>query len=343
MRNIFKYTLYGLRSRLSNIRTKKALERQRASIVNEAVDHLVDGIDPKIRFVSGYKKKLWREVDKALIYIDWLVDTIPGPVEFNRNAFATNPLVNAVFATVGDLQRTFSQSDALRAFFDDAMNVNVETCYALMCMEKKEHAGFGMELVGDVVKRDVPRITVNFSTHSILSPATTEKEVRRSLKRCIFDALISNTFESVIAHHLREGGTDEYRKLLDRRYKANQAWGQELTDLILSIRADAVGSDAVPADVESAKEENHTQNYHIDTPADHLERILEILSHPEDMVRLNHISINLTRMGIKVKDNSKQTYNKIQLTELMINNTWRRIIVLVKYPRNEMLSKDDFF
>ena len=343
MRSFFKYIVFGLRSRLDKRRAEKALERKRAAIVKEAIDRLVDGIDPNMRLVVGYKKKLWQAVDKALIYIAWLVDTIPGPIDCNRKAFATDPLVNAVFATTTDLQRTFSQSEALRAFFADALNVNLDECYALMCMEKKEQSGFGMELQGDLVKKDVPRIAVNFFDHNILSPAATATEVRDSLKRCIFDALISNTFEAVMANHLREAGTDEYRKVLDKRYKANQAWGQELTSLILSIRTDAITGKTASRKDTTTETENNAVDSQLETPAERLARVIDILTHPESMIRLDHISMNLTRLGIKVKEDSSQAGNKIQFTELVINDVWRRVILLVRYPRDEMLAKDDLF
>ncbi len=337
--------LFGLRSRLDKRKAEKARDRQRATTIDEAIEHLVDGVDPKIRLVIGYKKKLWPAVDKALIYIAWLVDTIPGPVECGRKAFANDPLVNAVFATAADVQKTFSQSEAVRAFFDDAMNVNVDECFALMCMEKEEHTGFGMELEGDFVKKDVPQVSVNFFAHSIMAPAATEKEVRSGLKQCIFDALISNIFETVMANHLREAGTDEYRKLLDRRYQANQAWGQELTDLILSIRSDAISAKATskPDDEAIEQVENGSSENQQQTPADRLSRVVEILTHPETIVRLNHIKMNLSRMGIKVKQGSGLPANIIEFTEIAISTVWRRIIVLVRFPRKEMLLKDDLF
>jgi hypothetical protein len=343
MTSIFKHMLFRLRSRLDKRRAEKALDRKRAAMVEEAIEHLVDGIDPNMRLVAGYKKKLWQAIDKALIYIAWLVDTIPGPVECNRKSFVADPRVNAIFATAGDIQRIFSQSEALRVFFKDAMNVNVDDCYALLCMEKEERNGFGVELEGDLVKKEVPQVSVNFSAHNVMSPAATEKEVRSCLKQCIFDALISNTFESVMASHMREAGTDEYRKVLDRRYKANQAWGQELTNLILSIRADAINAKRTSANETMEQNESSVKASHLETPGDHLTRVMEILAHPENMVRLNHISINLTRLGIKVKEGSSQSSNKIELTELEINDVWHRIIVLVRYPRNEMLSKNDLF
>ena len=343
MRSRFKYVLFGLRSRLDKRKAEKAQERKKTATIDAAIEHLVDGIDPTMRAVIGYKKKLWQAVDEVLIYIDKLVANIPGPVECNRKSFATDPLVNAIFATAGDIQKTFSQSEAVRAFFDEPMNVNVDECYALMCMEKEERTGFGVEMEGGVVKKDVPQVSVNFSAHNILSPAATESEVRSCLKQCMFDALISNTFESVMANHMRKAGTDEYRKVLDRRYKANQAWGQELTDLILSIRTDARTSNATVASVSTIQDENGAQNSQLETPEDRLTRVMEILAQPESMIRLTHISMNLTRLGIKVKEGSSQAFNTIEFTEIAINAVWHRIIVLVRYPRNEMLLKDGLF
>jgi hypothetical protein len=343
MRSRFKYLLFGLRSQLGKRKAEKAQERKKAATIDVAIEHLVDGIDPTMRVVIGYKKKLWQAVDEVLNYIDLLVEKIPGPVECNRKSFATDPLVNAIFATAGDIQKIFSQSEAVRAFFDEPMNMNVDECYALMCMEKEERTGFGVGLEGDVVKKDVPQVSVNFFAHSVMSPAATEKEVRSCLKQCMFDALISNTFESVMADHMRKAGTDEYRKVLDRRYKANQAWGQELTDLILSIRSDAITGSASSADVSSMQDEIGVQNGQLETQDRRLAQVLEILAQPESMIRLDHIPMNLTRMGIKVEEGSSQAFNKIEFTEFSINAVWHRIIVLVRYPRNEMQQKDGLF
>ena len=343
MRSRFKYMLLGLRTKLSNRRAAKALARKKSATVNASIEQLIDGIDPNMRLVIGYKKKLIEAVETALDYIDRLVEEIPGPIEINKKAFGADPLVNAFFATASDIQKTFSQSDALRTLFEDSMNVNIDDAYALMCLEKKEHSGFGMELEGDFIKKDVPQVYVNFFAHNIMSPAATEREVRTSLKQCIFDALITHTFECVMAKHARERGSDEYRKMLDRRYKANQAWGQELTDLILSIRADTIAGNGSTQKITSNKQGVESSTGYIETPGDHLEQVRNILAHPEKMIRLNHVSLNLTRMGVKVEDNSTQSSSKIELAELEINDTWRRIITIVKYPRNEMLEKTDFF
>ena len=113
--------------------------------------------------------------------------------------------------------------------------------------------------------------------------------------------------------------------------------------MILSIRADAISSKGTPANEATEQNEISGKNGHLATPADNLTRVVDILTHPENMIRLNHISLNLTRMGVKVKESSSQSANQIKLTELVINDVWRRIIVLVKYPRDEMLSKDNLF
>ena len=335
--------LFGLRSQLDKRTAAKARERKRVAKVNAAIEHLIDGIDPNMRLILGYKKKLAEAVATALDYIDRLVERIPGPVEFNKKAFGTDPLVNALFATATDLQKTFSQSTVLRTFFEDAMNVNVEQGYALMCMEKEEHAGFGMELEGDFIKKDVPRISVNFHGHNLLAAAATEKEVRDSLKNCIFDALISNAFERVMSQHMREAGSDEYRKVLDRRYKTNLAWGQELTDLLLSIRADTRNKNSREEKNSGSKHGSDNGSGYIPTPSDRLEQVKNILSYPEKIIWLNHVSMYLTRLGVKVDDNSSESASRIELAELEIANVWRRIVLVVKYPRREMLQKTDFF
>jgi len=53
MKSIFNYMLFGLRSRLDKRSAEKARAKIREATVDEAIDHLVDGIDPKMRIVSG--------------------------------------------------------------------------------------------------------------------------------------------------------------------------------------------------------------------------------------------------------------------------------------------------
>ena len=335
--------LFGLRSRLDKRSAAKARERKRVAKVNAAIEQLIDGIDPNMRLILGYKKKLANVVSTVLDYIDGLVERIPGPVDFNKKAFGRDPLVNALFASANDLQKTFSRSDSLRTFFDDAMNVNLEQGYAMMCMEKEEHASFGMGFEGELIKKDVPRIAVNFYGHNLLAAAATEKDVRESLKNCIFDALISNAFERVMSNHMREAGSDEYRKVLDRRYKANQAWGQELTDLLLSIRADARSKNSSKERKSERTEVTNNGSGYIQTPTDRLEQVKDILSYPEKIIWLNRTVMNLTRLGFKVDDTTSEPASKIELAELEIADVWRRIVLIVKYPRSEMLDKTDFF
>ena len=168
---------------LANSSTKTCIP---ANVINEALEHVVDSIEPKMRYFPGYKKILNKGVATSLAYISNLVDTIPGPLFISSRTFTTDPQVNAYFATVADTQAVFSNSTELRDFFEAQENAALEDVYALLCMDVEEKTVMGMDLHKDIIRRDAMQTALSFSEHKILSPATNEADVRKGIKQCIF-------------------------------------------------------------------------------------------------------------------------------------------------------------
>ena len=48
------------------------------------------------------------------------------------------------------------------------------------------------------------------------------------------------------------------------------------------------------------------------------------------------VYLNLTRMSIKASQESSEVYNTIHFVELEIANVLKRVVVIVRYPRDEM-------
>ena len=47
-------------------------------------------------------------------------------------------------------------------------------------------------------------------------------------------------------------------------------------------------------------------------------------------------------MGVKIREGSGQSGAKIDMAEIKIGNTPKRVVLLARFPRNELLPKEDF-
>ena len=107
-----------------------------ANVLNEALERVVDGTDPNMRYFPGYKKILNNSVATSLAYISNLVDTIPGPIFISSKTFISDPQIKAYFAAIADIQNIFSGSTELRDFFEVPENCNLREACALLCMNE---------------------------------------------------------------------------------------------------------------------------------------------------------------------------------------------------------------
>ena len=91
--------IFGIPQVILGHRETTRLSTAQRALLEEAVEGVVDGIEPKMRLVRGYQKKLQPAVATARAYIDALVERIPGPLFITPKAFVKDPYVNAFFAT----------------------------------------------------------------------------------------------------------------------------------------------------------------------------------------------------------------------------------------------------
>lgn len=327
---------------IPDIRTASKAEQFSRASIQDAIESVVEGTDPRIRLASGYKRKLQDAVTTSLAYIDDLVDSIPGPLEVNRKTFVAEPQVNAFFATPEELRSIFSQSQELREFFADNGNRDVGEGYALLCMNKQDKTVLGTELNGDMLQREVTQTTVNFSEHKILSPAASEEEVRQGVKKCIFDGLITHALQHVLDLKSQKRDLEDQRRILHARLRARQAAGNGLSTLLGAVRVHEVGDEKIEAQLAEAEQRLKYMPASLDAPRDYLNEVKNILDHPRNFIRLKLISFRLTRMGIKVGADSSQQANTVHLAELEITNVLKRVVAIVRYPRDEMLPVKGF-
>lgn len=305
--------------------------RRKDALVLEAIENVIDGTEPRIRLVPGYRRQLQHAVAGALAYVDTLVAQIPASIEFSKQAFGSDPRVNAFFASVGEMQQLFSASAALRECIDEAAACGRPACCALVCMRMAEKNRLGVELDGEMLKRDVPQTVVNFSEHKLLAPAITEQQVRQGLRRCMFDALVTHVLEAVLAMRVRQGAPEDPRHVLDARRRALRTRDRELADLLDTAQA------ALPV---AAALQGGAGGAAVLTPQDYLQQVKSLLSRPQEFVKLTRLTLNLTRMGVLSEGNDAEA-NAVDLVQIDIGEVLRRVVVLARYPGAELRAPEE--
>ena len=325
---------------LSGILRKRRVERRtrrhKVAIVQAAIEGAVDGTDARIRLVVGYRKKLWRATEHCLKYIDELIEAIPPAVEFSSRTFGCDPQVSAFFVNAADLQAAFSHSSEMRDFLEGPENSGVTECCALVCMKKTERSVFGMQLVGNMLQKDVAQTTVNFSDYEINSPAATEAETRKGLKNCLFEGLVTSALERITSSRYWRKDLDRQKSLLQAKRRALETRAQA-PDSAVDQRQQIAEITKKLIAIDERREQTCP-----DGPDAYVDQLNQVLTHPEDFVRLTRTSVTLSRLGVKIDGRSDEQGHRIELAEVEIGKSNRRVVVLAKFPTDEIRPRADF-
>lgn len=265
------------------------------SLVKAAIERAVDGTDPWIRAVSGYKKMLRPAVVRAFDHVVALVDGIAPPVEVEPGSYDRDPRLRTFFVSNTDM-RNILTSDRNLAEFQRGQAVDLLKVYALLAIEKQEKIILDAELSGDIVQHDIPQIIVSFEAHRLIDPAINEYETRHKLKRRAFDHLLSIALRRITMVKTERKKLELHRELLQSKLNLLhcEGWGfgKTVPSEILEV-----------ADVEDLLDKTETQLLALggdDRMLEvYLDIVIDVLGRPEEHLWTGKESLTVDRMGIK--------------------------------------------
>ena len=305
-----------------------------------AIEETIDGTDPRLRAVSRYQRKLSGPVSSALDYAASLVSRVPGPITMNRQAFSSDPQVRAFFGSADSMQQIFSQSREMREFLAHDRSGDVDEVYALLVVQREEKTVLGMELKGDIIRKDVQQVVVNFSGHRLVAPAATEAETREQIRELAFKDTVTGALERIVSLKSRRKELEEQRKLLQTKLRMLRAGNDMLSSLLQPVEdLDSTQVTATRQQLEKIEGELQEAVADLGTLDDYLAQVRKALSHPERRLTLKEVSFWLDPMNIKLSEDSAQRGEQIRLMEAEAGEQ-KAVVLLVKYPRNEMLTLD---
>jgi hypothetical protein len=192
-----------------------------------AIERAIDRVEPRLKQIGGYPDRYRKPVAHALEYVRTLATQVPGPVAVNRDAYASDPLVHALFSSPDEIRAALCASQAMH----DYRRVHPGACevYALLCMRRGDKIMLGMELSGDMLRRDVPQHAIYFTSHTLADPGRTEAEARECIAQGFFDSLIAHVSARIEARKQEKIRLEQARDELLAHLRASSA--ERRTDL----------------------------------------------------------------------------------------------------------------
>lgn len=307
------------------------------ALIDLAIERAVDGTDPRLRLVPGYRKRLRGPVIHAIDQVVALVDGIPAPVAADPHGYRDDFRLAALFASTGDMLQVLGRDRTLSDYLSGNEGRGAERVTALVLARREERNILGMDLVGDQVRRDVPQVTVGFSGHHLLEPRVSEDETRRFLKRRAFDHLLALALAEITEARVERADLTRQRDLLARKLRAMKR-GSLSFDRPEVGKADEAGLqvelDAVSRQLQGLGADAHVLK-------NHLEAVARRLGEAERQLRSEELRLCLSPMNIRL-DPGDPSGHEIDLQELRNARGERAVMLPVAIAPRDLPSREDF-
>jgi len=292
-------------------------------VERQAIARAVAVVEPLLKTVSGYEKRLAAPVRNALAYCDGLVAAVPGPVEVNSHAFAADPLVHALFATCNDIAATLGKSRSVKAFLAEPAHALAEEFYALLGMRRFEKNVMGMAVHGEMVCADTPQKLLYFSDHTLRELSPDIEETRRGLRLAAFDSL-ATSFAAQLA---------EMRQV---RQNLHNEWEVQRALLARPRQSGTLAAEHAQRGAELEERLRHAaENL---SPDRLLDALAAWLAAPELHLHLDPTTVSVDRMGVMVNpEATAEQVSTLSLPELIGRDRRHWIVLIAKIQRQEAL------
>src|SRR5262245_9457154 len=303
-----------------------------AELIERAIERIVDGTDPRLRALPGYRKSLRDAASHAIDHVIALVDAFPPALELNAQDYGTDPEITAYFASVEHFREVLERDVTLNAWRQSAEGSAVASTTMLLLMTLQERKTLGMALEGSTVRHDVAQTTVSLTKHAFLDPAAAVDETNRLLKRRAFDHLIALALGRIAAAGNASSELERERALLRRKRAALAAGGWSFEGAAGDKTLDPQALQQQLTEIESQLQALGTGPGLLQA---HLEAVKDVLGHAENQFWCLRRPLTIDRMGIKQLRPGANA-PEISLTELH-NATGQSLVARVVRISSEAL------
>jgi hypothetical protein len=311
------------------------------SLVETAIERLIDGTDPRLRGFLNYRARLYDPVAGAVRHVLELIDGLPAPVEISRAAYADDARLRAFFASPAQMREILRDAQSLQDAVHTPGVAASGRVFALLSMDMQERKMLGMELQGDQVRRDVLQDVVNFSNHRLVCASDSAAETGRQLELRAFDFLVEQALKRVLSSKEVRVELEYQRLLLQRKLDAMQAGDWGLSSMLTGTETRHRDRDQLEQQIAAVEEELAA---HSDRPADIEDRfamINAVMSEPAEWLAVREVPLRVDAMLVKREGPEDDAIPPISLTEVYSAGGESRIILPGYIPRDEIPPPTD--
>jgi hypothetical protein len=308
------------------------------------IERVVDGTDIRLRAVSHYRRKLWNPVERTIDFVVTFVNALPPAIVADRQGYMTDPRLRALFASPESLREVLSFSDGTRNYLKQAPDPLPAELFAGLGAVRVEKNVLGIEMDGEILRRDVPQTVVNFCDHRLGFLTDNERDTRRELMRRAADYLIATALNRLTASRVQKTQLEQQqRKLLLQKanlLKKAQVGLESLAGPATTEPVDLATLEQQLQDLETELGQLRADSATLDK---HLAKVAATLSEPEKYLRMESVSLTLDHTNTKVPADSPRVANAMTFEEIVMGKDRRVAALLVRFPSSDLLPQPDFF
>ncbi len=294
--------------------------------LGKALDRVAELVDPLLKMAPGFERQLAFPLQHTLGYCDGLVAALPGPIEINRQAFANDPLVHALFATADDIDQMLGHSQAVRDFLAEPESWESDHFYALFAARRQHKKQLGIERQGEVIQNDVPQQVLYFADHMLVEPCCQLEHTHEKLRGKALESLLRTFHDHVEALRLERQG-------LRADVSVQRAH-------LAVLRGTTPGPEYIVgsrhlADLDARLHQSAASLM----PAQLLAALAEFLAAPEPALHLSPVSITVDRLGIiRERASDDLDLHTLNFPELTARDRRHYLAMFARIRRDEALE-----
>jgi hypothetical protein len=323
-------------ARLAGSGPSATVPRCDPALLRRAIEQVVDGVDPRLRAVPGYARKLTPAVERTVVYFTECGQWLAAPVEFSTRRWAGDPLVRAVFATAVELQRFFSDDPGVRSYFHE--HPLADEVYIGLGVTRHERHGFGVAMSGEVIQREAPQTVISFSDYRLFGACDNEQQLRQNIEQRGFGFLIGEALERIVEQEHRAHGREHEQQMLELRLRGLMQKQGAMDSLYYESHAGLDDEIALLRARLLREREALAPDRGDATVLDgYIAGISAVLSDPERFVKRETVRLRINRMNIKVESPDAPA-DELTFSEVTIGSRPPRAVILTRFPRRDLLE-----
>lgn len=262
--------------------------------LDEIVDRLAHMVSPKIVAVRDYRRRLREPVQQAMDYFRRAADSLAEPMVLARERWFADPLLNACFASVEELEAFLRNDSALRGF---AAQARAGRAFFLLTMSRREDHVLGCGIRGQTLCRDVPQTVETFTDHRALAVTASLVDTKAGLVWAGLERLAATAAAHVTRTHKRIEELERVRTSLKHEMKLlrleSQGLGQAFVDE--ETRRKLSQGEQVMREINSDLAQARSEFVE---PSDYLEFAVHVFEEPAECIAFKQVTLELTREGV---------------------------------------------